>query len=521
VPVSDLRIVLRDVGGVLALVGALMAVPLLVSLLYAEYYTALAFAISGASTASAGWLAWSRAREAGDPKEYHAYLIASGGWLLIAIFGALPFLLAARLTPHDVAHSFVPPGQTDPSSLMYLANPIHAFFESMSAYTTTGLTMSVHEPSIGHGLLFYRSFAQWLGGAGVVVLSLAILRRPSGMSQIALYASESAGMKLRPSILGTARAIWKIYVAVTLCVAVYLAVGTFILLPDYSVAATLFDAINHAMTGQSTGGFSTLDDSIAGYRSYGMDVLHIPPMVLGAISIPVFYQLAFRRDVRILWRDIQTRLLFLFCLVGTPILILLLMRPPAVADPVREGLFQVISAASTTGWQTSNIGDWHPAAVIFMVAPFMIIGGSAGATVGGVKLVRAYLIARGLGWRIKRNFLPKGSVLNVPLGDRTLSSREFTTEIAEAATFTLLYVAIFISSVIIMALVVSPEFTLADIMFEAASAQGTVGLSSNITTPDMPVIVEIVFILQMWLGRLEIFPVLALFRVMFLGVRTR
>ena len=518
---AEVRIVLRDIGGILVIVGVLMAVPLVVSLIYREYYTALAFALSAVITAGAGRLAWWANREAGEPRQYHAYLIASAGWLLMAAFGMLPFLFTAHLTPDDVAQSFVPAGQTYLSSLIYLANPLHAFFESMSAYTTTGLTMSVNEPSIGHGLLFYRSFAQWLGGAGVIVLSLAVLRRPAGMSQIALYQSESAGMRLRQTILGTARAIWNIYLTVTLAVAAYLAVGTFVLLPDYGVAATLFDAVNHAMAGQSTGGFSTLDDSIAGYGSYGMELLHIPPMILGAISIPVFCHLTEGRDIGILWRDVQTRVLIIFMTVGAPILILLLLNGPGVSDPVREGLFQVISAASTTGWQTSNIGDWHPAAVIFIVMPFMIIGGSAGATVGGVKLIRAYLITRGIGWRIRRTFLPRGAVLNVALGDRNLSARDFMDDIAEAGAFIFLYAAILVLSIIILSLVVGPEFTLADIIFEAASAQGTVGLSSNITSPDMPRIVEIVFILQMWIGRLEIFPVLVLFRVLIRGFRTR
>jgi trk system potassium uptake protein TrkH len=518
---ADLRIILRDVGGLLALVGMSMAAPLLVALGYREYYTVLAFLISGVITTSAGGLAYWTGHEAAEPKAYHAYLIASAGWLLTAAFGALPFLFTAYLTPAAVARSFVPSGETYPSSLVHLANPLHAFFESMSAYTTTGLTMSVHEPSVGHGLLFYRSLAQWLGGAGVVVLSLAILRRPSGMSQIALYESESTGIKLRPSVLGTARAIWKIYVVLTLSMALYLAVGTFVLLPDYGVEPTLFDAINHAMAGQSTGGFSTLDDSIAGYHSYGMELLHIPPMILGALSIPLFYHLAHRRDLRILWRDVQARVLFLFFVVGIPVLVLLLMDTPTVLDPVREGLFQVISAASTTGWQTSGIGNWGTGAVLFIVTPFMIIGGSAGATVGGVKLVRAYLIGRGLGWRIRRAFLPEGAVINVSMGDRTLSSREFTTEIAEAGAFILLYVAILVGSVIIMTAVLGPEFTLADIIFEAASAQSTVGLSSDITGPSMSVIVEVLFIVQMWLGRLEIFPVLILFHALFFGIRRR
>lgn len=518
---ADLRILARDIGGLLALVGASMAVPLAAAAVYGEYYTALGLLLSGGITAGAGAAAYRRNRDAGEPKRHHAFLIASSGWLLIGAFGMLPFLLTAHLTPAAVAQSFVPPGEAYASSLVYLKNPLHAFFESMSAYTATGLTMSVHVPSIGRGMLFYRSFAQWLGGAGVVVLSLAILRRPSGMSQIALYESEAAGIKLRPSVVGTARTIWKIYLVLTVGVAAYLAAGTFLLLPDYGVEPTLFNAINHAMTAMATGGFSPLENSIAGYRSYAMELLHVPPMILGAVSIPVLYHLVYRRDPGVLLRDVQVRALVLLLVFGVPVLSLLLAGTSAVSDPVREGLFQLVSAVSTTGWQTSNIADWGDGAVLFLVAPAMIVGGSAGATVGGIKLVRAYLIGRGIGWRIRRAFLPKGALLNVPLGDRTLSSRELTDEIAEAASFSLLYVAILAASVILITTVLGPEFTLGDAIFEAASVQGNVGLSSNITGPEMPVTIEILFILQMWIGRLEIFPVLVLFRAVLVGIRRK
>lgn len=517
---GDLRIVLRDVGALLVLAGALMGVPLVVAALYREYYSALGFLVSGAVTVGAGGFAYRSNRDAPEPKQHHAFLIASSGWLLMAAFGALPFVLTAHLTPDAVAGSFVPAGEAYPSSLVHLRNPLHAFFESMSAYTTTGLTMCVHEPSIGRGMLFYRSFAQWLGGAGVIVLSLAILRRPGGMSQMALYESEAAGIKLRPSILGTARAIWKIYLLLTLAVAAYLAAGTLLLLPEYGLGAALFDAVNHAMTAQSTGGFSTLDDSIAGYRSYAMELLHIPPMLLGAVSIPVFYHLLYRRDPGILRRDVQVRALLVCVAVGVPALGLLLAAAPAFSGAAGDALFHLVSALTTTGWQTSDIGAWGDGAVLFLVAP-MIVGGSAGATVGGIKLIRAYLIGRGIGWRIRRAFLPKEAVLNVPLGDRTLSSQEWTAEIADAASFSILYVAILGLSVIIVSTALGPDVTLADVIFEAASAQGTVGLSSNITGPEMPVAVEVLFIVQMWLGRLEIFPVLVLLRALFVGIRRR
>lgn len=514
---DGLRIVVRDIGGIQVVVGASMLAPMPVALAYGELYTAAALALAAAITSAIGALMWRACRDAGEPREHHAMLIASAGWLVTAALGALPLLLTAYLTPAAVAAGFVPEGETYASSLVYLRDPLHALFESMSAYTTTGLTMSVHEPSIGHGLLTYRSCAQWFGGAGVIVLALAILRRPSGVGQIALYGSEATGIKLRPSVLGTARAIWKIYLGLTAAVAAYLAIATFLLRPDHGIAATLFDAVNHAMAAQSTGGFSTLDDSIAGYGSYALELAHIPPMLLGAISIPLYYQLLKTRNPRLLWADAQFRTMTYLLLGGTAVLVGLLAG--GAGDPVREGVFQFASALTTTGWQTSNIGDWSSAAVLWIVSGAMLIGGAAGATVGGIKLIRAYLIGRGVRWRIRRAFLPANAVDAVALGDRSLSTAEMTTELADAASFCVLYLVIAAASLVIVSVSLGPEFTLADAAFEVVSAQSTVGLSSNVTTPDMPRAVEAVFIVQMWIGRLEIFPVLALGRALLFGIR--
>jgi trk system potassium uptake protein TrkH len=172
---AGFRIVLRDVGALQVLLSTGMLVSLLVSLLYGEVYSALSFLAAAGVTAICGTLAYRTCCEASEPKRRHAMVIAGAGWLMSAIFGALPFLFAAYWTPPEVAQALVPAGESYTSSLAYFRNPLHTVFESMSAYTTTGLTMAVHEPSIGHGLLFYRSLAQWIGGAGVIVLSLAII----------------------------------------------------------------------------------------------------------------------------------------------------------------------------------------------------------------------------------------------------------------------------------------------------------------------------------------------------------
>lgn len=517
--ISDLRIVARDIGALQVVLSAGMFASLIVSLLYGEYYTALSFLTAAATSVACGTWAYRSSKEAGEPKRRHAMVIAGAGWFVSALFGAIPFILTAYWTPESVAQAFVPIGEVYPSSLVHFRNPLHAFFESMSAYTTTGLTMAVHEPSIGRGLLFYRSLTQWIGGAGVIVLALSIIPRHHLAGDLALYRSEAAGMKLRPSILATAREIWKIYSSLTLLVALYLFAATLIILPDYGVGASLFDAVNHAMAGQSTGGFSTLDDSIAGYGSYLMDLVHIPPMILGSISIPLYFSFLSSRDPRVFWKDAQFRLMCFLFLLGIPALVGLLWNSPGAADPIREGVFQFISAVSTTGWQTSNIADWNASAILLVAWGAMITGGAAGATVGGIKLIRAYLLLRAARWRITKVFLPEEAVVPFRVSGQNLSLHGMQGEVSDAGVFSLFYLLILAVSTIIVAHLAGPAFTLADAIFEAVSAQSTVGLSSGITDPGMSPVVEVVFIIQMWIGRLEIFPVVVLFSALISWLR--
>ncbi len=338
--------------------------------------------------------------------------------------------------------------------------------------------------------------------------------------------------------------------------AVYLVVATFIVQPGYGIENTIFDAINHAMTGQSTGGinhamtgqstggFSTLDDSIAGYDSYAMELVHIPAMITGAISIPVYWGVLSERNIRDFTRDPQVRMLFGLFVVGVVGLTAFLARwsvsrttvrrrrrradrlprpvvgVPYNGDPIayvgqvvtsqafRDGLFQYISAQTTTGWQTSAIGDWNNGAVMFIVLGAMLLGGSAGATVGGIKILRGYIIARGISWEVTRVFLPQHAIEDLRIGQRTFKADEANDEIRAAATFAFVYLLLLGVSLFVLLAVLPPEFTLADAIFEVATAQGTVGLSAGITGPEMPVIAEVLFIFQMWMGRLEIIPVL-------------
>jgi trk system potassium uptake protein len=506
----SLKTVARDVGALQMLVSGAMLLPLLVSLLYGEMFSALGFLVAATTTATAGAILYYVCRNAEDPERHHAMIIAGFGWLMSALFGALPFLLTAWWTPASVAQTFVPDGETYASSLFVFRNPLHAFFESMSGFTTTGFTMVTHEPSIGHGLLFYRSLTQWIGGAGVIVLSLAIIPRPRAIGGVELYQSESTATRLRPSILGTARAIWKIYGTLTLLLVAYLFIGTVLVLPDYGVARTLFNSVNHAMTGVATGGFSTLDDSIASYGSYALELIHIPAMLVGAVAFPLYYVFFRQRDFRIFWRDPQFRLMLLIFAIIIPVLTLLLVGDPAVGDPFRESLFQTIAALTSTGWQTSSIGDWNAAAILLLATCTMIVSGAAGSTTGGTKLIRLYVLARSITWRIRKVFLHPSAIVPFRIGPRQLPSHAMQREVADAAVLTFAYLIILLFSLLIVVHLAAPEFTPAQAMFESISAQGTIGLSVGMIQPGMPAAIELLFIFQMWIGRLEIFPVLVL-----------
>ncbi|MCU0461005.1 MAG: TrkH family potassium uptake protein [Bacteroidales bacterium] len=516
------KITLKQTGSLLMVLSIVAAFPAVVAAIYSEWYSLAGFLISGFIIFIIGSELFDRFRKAEDPQYKDVLVIVASGWLAITLFGGLPFFIIAYLTPVDVMNKFIPQGAGYTfSSLLYFKNPLHCFFESMSAYTTTGLSMAVHEPSIGKGLLFYRCFAQWVGGAGFVITALAIFKNTSGRGAVLLYGSESTGIKLLPQVKNTTKAIWKAYLLVTLFSAIYLVLGTKLILPDYPISENIFDSINHAMAGQSTGGFSTLDDSIATYRSARMDILYLLPMILGSFSLPFFYKIIFERKFSEIWKDIQTRSLIIAFIAGSAIQALLLFNDKLLPNPVREGIFQFVSAMSTTGWQTSNINNWNWYSIVFIVFAAMFIGGASGATVGGIKMIRFLLIKKGLRWQINKAFLSENTIKVVRFNGKTLLPGEMYEEFTKAASMAIIFFLLLIGSSFITFLFTHDQFSFSAALFESGSAQGTVGLSAGITDPSMSPVLESVYIFQMWTGRLEIIPVFALVRAIFWGTRPK
>ncbi len=517
---KTLKTILKQLGSLLIVLGCIEILPVVVSAMYTEWYTATGFLVSALVTLLTGLALYRGLYGAEEPHYNHYLIIAASGWLGITVMGSLPFFIIAYITPVEIMNRFIPDGaEYTVSSLMYFKNPLHCFFESMSAFTTTGLTMAVHEPSVGKGILFYRSLAQWAGGAGFIVMTLAIFKQTSGRSAILLYGSESTGERLKPRIIDTARSIWKVYLFVTLFSAVYLFAGTILILPEYPLKEVVFDVVNHAMTGQSTGGFSTLDDSIAGYGSLQMEMLYLLPMMLGAFSIPFYYKVLFKGKFKEVWRDIQTRFLIIAFVLGSIIFSLLLIHAGIVPNPIREGIFQFISALSTTGWQTSDIGAWDWLSVIFIVGLAMFIGGASGATVGGIKMIRALMIKRGIIWQISKTFLSEHTVKSIKFNGKSMLPAEINEEFTKAASLAFLFFLLIFSSTVLTYFITKGEYNISSILFESASAQGTVGLSSGLTGPYMSPAVEVIYMFQMWTGRLEIIPVFVLVKVLFTGMK--
>ncbi|MFB6121005.1 MAG: TrkH family potassium uptake protein, partial [Halobacteriaceae archaeon] len=263
----------------------------------------------------------------------------------------------------------------------------------------------------------------------------------------------------------------------------------------------------------STGGFSVTDNSIATYDSAAIDYALWPVMILGSIAFPVHY-LILRGDLRNFYADLQTRWVFgSFALGSTAVVGILTVSGTydSVSAAVRYGGFQFISAMSCTGFQSAPAGDW-PATAQLTLAMGMTVGAAAGSTVGGIKLVRLLTLVKGTAFRIRGVFYPASAVRRFRFDGRKLSDTEAAQEFEEAAIVAFLWVVFLILGAFVLLTVVPESYTLENVVFEIASTQGNVGLSTGITGPDMSPIAKVTFLFNMWIGRLEIIPVLVALR---------
>ncbi|MFP8952714.1 TrkH family potassium uptake protein [Natrialbaceae archaeon A-arb3/5] len=494
----------RDVGRILQVVSLMTVVSVPVAVANGEHYAVPAFAVSGLIMFAIGVALSRRFIDAPTPGKLHAMLIAATAWGLVGVLGGLPFVLIAW----TIAHDPLPVWANTPSmngTIAVFRHPLNGIFESMSGFTSTGLTMAAVEDDLPRSLHWWRSFTEWIGGVGVIVLTVAILARP-GSGSLTLYQSEARSKKIHPSIVSTVREIWKIYLGFTLAaIALFVAVGM-----------PLWGAINHAMTAIATGGFSIHADSIGHYGSPLIEYAVVPVMVAGSIAFPIHY-LILNGELRNFYTDIQTRWVFGWFALGAIVLTGILAlngEYDSLEETFRIGLFQFVSATSNTGFGTATIGGgteraWTAGATL-LVCLGMLTGAAAGSTVGGLKLIRVITLIKGTAWQVKSVFAPASAVRRLRLGKRTLDETQAQREYTEAAVVFVLWVVFLLVGVAVLLWTLSPDHPLEYVIFDVMSAQSNVGLDAGITGPDMPDTAKAMLLVNMWIGRLEIIPIAVL-----------
>ncbi len=479
---TNVRIVLEDLGSILMVVGALMMLLLIVSVAFREFFVVTIVLLTALVTLGIGLLLRVTCRSQKEPQLKHAMSTAALAWLVIPAISSLIFVFIEGMSPLD------------------------SFFEAMSGWTGTGLTMVAHPSHLTHTVQFWRSFMQWVGGVGVIVLMVTILASP-GTGAFLLYRAEAREEKIRPSVVSTVRIIWWIYLLLT-------ALGIVLF---YVAGMSLWEAINHGMTALGTGGFTITENSMASYDNPLIELAIIPVMILGAIPFLIHYKVL-KGELRAFVRDLQIHALFVLLLVLLALLLIqnYLSFYGSASATLRYSAFQLVSGLTCTGFQTTDVHAWSGQA-LSMVWIAMLIGGGAGSTAGGIKLIRAVIVWKGVNWSLTRTLLPKSAIKPFRFGERLLNDEEINSIGAEANLIIILWIIFLLVGVGVLTWSGISGYTLNEVIFEIVSAQSNVGLSTGITSTGLPCVGKLMLIVNMWIGRLEVIPVLMLIRVLVKG----
>ncbi len=472
------RILFLVLGSLLLVESVFMFIAVAVSAIYPES-DFVYLLISATITAIVGFFMVFPNRKI-DKKvdKRESYLIVSLGWVILSLFGALPFFLSGYI-----------PSYTD------------AFFETMSGFTTTGATIINDIEALPHGLLFWRSLTQWIGGMGIIVLSIAVIPivKSGGMQ---LFVAEVPGIstdKLHPRIKETAKKLWIVYLVLTIVQIVLL----------YFAGMDWFDSINHTFTTMSTGGYSTKQNSLGYWTSPTIHYIVIVFMILAGINFSLLY-FGFTGKIKKVFQNTELKF-YLFLVLGLGFLAglgLWYFMDVPISKAIRDGLFQVSTMMTTTGFSTNDYTFWQPSGLWLIILLVMFIGASSGSTSGGLKVVRIHILLRNSIVEFKRLINPN-AVLPVRYNKAVLNDKTVNSVLA----FVILYMFIVVISTMILSFFnidfISSLGAVVTCISNVGPGLGVFGPSSSFS--EVNIFGTWLLSFLMLIGRLELFTVLILF----------
>lgn len=454
-----------------------------------------AFLLTAALTGAIGLLLYNIGRNNHDPLQIKdSFLVVALAWVLFSAFGMLPFLIC---------------GTVD--------NVTDAFFETMSGFSTTGATILDNIDHQPHAILFWRSLMQWLGGLGIVVFTLAFIPSVAkGSKKMSLFAAEAPGLsveKLAPTMGATSRLLWTIYIALTLLCAIAYHIGPM----------DRFDAVCHALTTIATGGFSTHQASIGHFQSGYVEYVCVFFMLLSGINFAMYYFL-FNRRFDVIRRNEELRW-YLIAILGFTLLFMarfyfaprysfstesqLASHPQTWTDRIRTSLFHVTALLSNTGFQGSNY-DYDLWGRLFLIPTvlMMVVGGCAGSTSGGIKMVRVMVLFKYIKKTINE-LMHSSSMYTIKISGQTVEE----VSVRRVLSFFSLVILLFVVNVVLLT-AAGMEFE--DAMVSFLTCFSNYGPGSGITGPsgnfdNIPDFAKWLLSFDMLVGRLEIFTILLLF----------
>ena len=473
-------LIYKIMGSLLFLLGTMLAICVAISLYYGED-DMLPFLTATLLTVSAGFVFKYMGRNAtNNLSRRDSYFLVTASWVIFTFFGMQPFLIGGYI-----------PSVTD------------AFFETMSGFTTTGATILDDVEWLPHGILYWRTQTQWIGGLGIVFFTIAILPSMVGSGSVKVFSAEATGpmrSKMHPRLSTMAKWIWTIYLGLTIaCV-----------LSFYACGMSWFDSINYAMTTTATGGFATHNDTTTYFNSPAIEYVSVLYQFLAGINFAMLYMAIFKFKVGNLFRSSEFKL-YIFIIVSATVFIayLLITRNGyGLERAFRSSLFHVVSFMTTTGIFNDDAAMW-PRITWIVLGCLMFIGACSGSTTGGFKCIRLVMVFKVLRNEFRRILHPN-AILPVKVNGQTVSQQKLSTLLAFFAIFT--FMVLITATLMVMAGI---DYTNSTVISLSCISNVGASLSTEIgpvlSWGELPIHIKWTCSFLMLVGRLEIMSVLVLF----------